>query len=65
MIDPTPEHRERALGALAKANEPLTARSLIARGSCWRAVMDMVRVGELRIVGSTACAKLLYAPADS
>lgn len=62
MTDATDTHRERALEALANAGEPLTTAQMIARGSCWRAVRELVSEGTITNVGSTPTARPLYSP---
>lgn len=59
VTDATPEHRERAIDALTK-HGPLTVRQLIARGSCWRAVMALSREGQIAMQGTNGRAAPLF-----
>lgn len=60
LVDATPAHKQRARRTLER-HVTRTMRQLIAAGSSFRAVNEMVAREELTIVGSTPCAKLVYA----
>lgn len=64
MGEPTHMHYERANKALER-HTTRTMGQLIAAGSSWRAVNDLVRTGEVVIIGSTPCAKLVFALAGA
>lgn len=60
MANATPEHKDRARRSLRR-HTTRTMRQLIAAGSCWRAVQELVQEGEVRSIGSTPSAALVYA----
>lgn len=60
LVDATPAHKQRARRTLER-HATRTMRQLIAAGSSWRAVNEMRADGEVVTLGSTPCAKLVYA----
>ncbi len=59
MVDATPAHKQRARRSLEK-HVTRTTQQLIAAGSSWRAVKEMLADGELTPIGETPCAKPVY-----
>jgi hypothetical protein len=60
MTDAKPVHKQRARRSLER-HVTRTREQLIAAGSSWRAINEMREAGELVTIGSTPCAKLVYA----
>lgn len=60
MLDATPAHKQRARRSLER-HTTRTMGQLIKAGASWRAVGEMRTEGEIVSVGSTPCAKIVYA----
>ena len=59
MVEATPAHKAKARRSLEK-HVTRTTQQLIAAGSSWRAVKQMLADGELTPIGETPCAKPVY-----
>lgn len=56
-----PFARQQAARVALANGRPLTSRQLAARGSSWRAVMDLLADREIVLAGSNERAQVLYA----
>lgn len=63
MVDPIEVVREERVRA-ALATEPMTMPRLLVRGASWRTVMNLVRDGEVDMIGSTPNARPIWALAS-